>query len=242
MRKKILLSIFTSFLLTISFTVKAESTCSSERVMELTGLANNVKADYEEYEIKVGSDEDPALNSGEYYTRKAFYVRIYNLTNDLNVKVSADGYKDKVVYYKDIDSDGILYIDSSYANKVKNFTLYIRSNDTNCQNEQLKQITVTVPMENIFHNYSQCQSNPDFYLCEEYTTSDFSNMDDFEFVKLVTEYSEKKAKEEKWHNTVTYKFLDFIKKYIVYIVIIIVLVIGLIYLLIKRDKQRRKLV
>ena len=244
-RKKIIMLVITVLLLTISFKVNAASTCSQERSMELSALANNVKADYVEYQVEYGSDYDPGLEDEENKTatRPAFYVRVYNIVNDLNVRISLDG-APKQIYAnsKNLASDGILYINSSYPDKVKNYTITIRSNDSNCQNEVLRQITVTVPMQNYFYNFAQCEENPEYYLCQEYTTTDYTSMTDDEFVSQINKYVENKKEEEQKQSKVTYKILEFIKKYKWYFITLLVIAIGIVIFVIIRNKQRRKLV
>lgn len=242
MKKKLLLSIFTAILLTLSFSVKAESTCSIERGMELSSLANNVNADYAPYEVVISSKDDPILSEGEFSKRTAFYVRVYNLTNDLNVRVSLDGYKDVVLYNKDARDDGVVYLDSSYPDKIKTYTLTIRSNDGNCRNEVLRKIEVTVPALNYFHNYQKCVENPDFYMCQEYTTTDFSDVDESQFQQQIDEYIKNKQEEEAKQNKITYKVKEFVKKYVVFFIIIIALLVIAIVIEIIKGKQRRKLI
>lgn len=241
MKKNIIPVLLASFLMLISMSVKAQSTCSSAREMELSSLANNVNADYEEYDKLL----DPEVASTEDVgTTPAFYIKVYNLTSDLNLKVTLDGSKNSTyVNSSDADADGIIYLDTSYANSVKNYTLTIRSNDSSCKNEILRTITITIPMRNYFATYSDCDDMSDFYLCQEFTTTDYSDVSDKDFTTKLNDYKENKAAEEKKENSITYKTFDFIKTYRGYFILIIAIVVAiLVFIKVKKAKEKRRLI
>ena len=120
--------------------------------------------------------------------------------------------------------------------------LYEPTKILNAANEVLKQITVTVPMQNYFYNFAQCEANPEYYLCQEYTTTDYTSMSDDQFIEQINKYVENKKVEEEKQSKITYKIWEFIKKYMWYFIALIVLLIGIITFTIIRNKQRRKLV
>lgn len=246
MKKSILLIIFTASLLSINFTVKAASTCSSEREMELSSLANNINVDYQEYDKATGSDYDDFYDDNEEEkttTLPAFYIHVYNLTNDLNLSVIKDGQaKGTTVYYSNLNSDGVLYLDSSYANTIKNYTIKVRSNDSNCQNEVLRTITITVPMQNYFHNYQACIDNPDFYLCQEYTTSDYSEISTTQFEEELSSYKVEKEETEKKESSWWYKLGKFLDTYKWLFITAAILIIGSVIYIVIRNKKRSKLI
>ena len=242
MKKKLFLFTITSFLMLFSFNVKAASTCSSEREMELSSIANNVNVDYLEYDKSM----DEGLESGEaeVATTPAFYIRIFNLTSDLNVKINLDGSKN-FTYASSTDAadDGIIYLDTSVASTIKNYTITIRSNDSNCQNEVLRTITITVPMYNYLYSSGECETNADFYLCQEFTTSDYSNVKDSDFTSKLSEYKEDKAKEEAKESSITYKTFSFIKSYRWYFIGAgIIILIAIISILIMKKRRSKRLI
>ena len=241
MKKNILPILLAAFLMLISVNVKASSTCSSEREMELSSLANNVNADYEEYEMPLDPDY---TDTEEVGMTPAFYIRVYNVTDDLNVKVTLDGSTSSTyVNASNAASDGIIYLDTSYADTVKSYTLTIRSNDSSCKNEVLRTITITIPMHNYFANYEDCDNMSDFYLCQEFTTTDYSDVSDKDFTTKLNEYKETKAEEEKKQNSITYKTFDFIKTYRWYFIIGGIVVIGIIaYVVIEKKRRSKRLI
>ena len=238
MKKNIPLITLASFLMLISFNVKAASTCSSEREMELSSLANNVNVDYEEYDLAL----DKGSEAGEdVSTSPAFYIRIYNLSSDLNIKVNLDGSKNNTfIKSTDAADDGIIYLDTSFASSVKNYTLTIRSNDSNCQNESLRTITVTIPMRNYFSTYEACDDNSDFYLCQEFTTTSYNDVSDTEFTNKLAEYKEQKAADEKKQNSITYKTFSFINSFKGYFIGAGIIALTIIILIVIRNRRRSK--
>lgn len=238
------------FLLGVLFTtgtsVKA-STCTDDRIIQLSSLANDVKVSYQEYdklideydsEVLVGDDEGSSFVK---HTYPAYYLTIYNLPDDLNVSVIRnDDKKDIVVYAKDKDKDGVIYIDTGIAGKVKMFTVKIRSNDSSCKNEVVKAVAVSTPMYNEFSTFESCQEYPEFELCKKYTSVDYSEITMPEFTKKLEEYKEKKIEEEKKQKSIFYNIGKFLSTYKWYIIIPIVIIgVALIVIYIIRRKKSR---
>ncbi len=237
MKKKLLFLFFT--LMFVSLTnVKAD--CSDARTLELSSLANNVNVGMEK-ELRA-VDEYTAYETGEKVKDvfPAFYVTVYNLTKDLNVAITREEtQKTGYLTYKDIDEDGVLYIDAGVADMVKNFTVKIRSNDSNCKNKVLKTVTVTTPMYNLNSQYDVCKDNMDFNMCKEFTTVDYSDITQDQFHEELEKYKEEKAKEEKRENSIFNKIAKFISKYRwIFITVIIVAVAFAVVYFINRKKSR----
>lgn len=238
MKKRLLLITMTSFLMMLSFNVKAASTCSSEREMELSSLANNVNVDYINYEKAM---DDGMLEGEEVGTSPAFYIRVYNLSSDLNLKVNLDGSKNYTyVSSTDAADDGVIYLDNSFADSINNYNLTIRSNDSNCQNEVLRTITITLPMFNYFYVNGECEANADFYLCQEFTTTDYSDVKYSTFTSELETYKEEKAKEEAKKSTITYKTFNFVKTYKWFFIAGGIIILGVIITIIIIKKKRSK--
>lgn len=242
-RKNYLLLLFL-LMFVVTLKVKA-STCSNERILELSSLANNVNVSYQEYDIKETVDNPYPGEGNEEETYETsfpgYYLTIYNLDDGLNVAVKRDDTNKVVtVNSEDKDADGVVYIDTGAAGKVKTFTIAIRSNDSNCKNEILQTKVMTTPMYNFFSSYDVCKDNPDFDICKEFTTVDYSNLTDAEFMDKLDEYKVQKAEEEKKQKSIIYqvgKFLSDYKWYIIISILVIVVAIIVIYV-IRRKKSR----
>ena len=244
MKKNICYVLLFLFCMCITQGVNA-STCSDKRVLELSSLANNVNVSYQQYD-KLVDEYDSETFAGEddtivKSTFPAFYLTIYNLPSELNVSIIRnDTTKNLVFYATDKEQDGIVYVDTGFAGKVKLFTVKIRSNDSSCKNEVLKTVAVTTPMYNKFSKYESCIENPDFNLCQQFTTTDYSDITSSQFNEKLNEYKEKKAEEERRQNSLIYKVGKFLSTYKWYIVIPAVIIgVALIVIYIIRRKKSR---
>ena len=239
MRKRKLLILFFALMFVSLTSVKA-SHCSDERILELSSLANNVKVSTEREDRVSESIHSEEIDEDVNIYYPAFYVSIYNLTNSLNVSITRDDTQKTVYgYYKDVEKDGVLYVDAGFATSVKTFTIKIRSNDSNCQNEVLKSISIQTPKYNLKSQYESCIGNSDFEMCKEFTTTDYSDVSAIDFGKELDKYKEEKAKEEKRVNSIFYKIAKFISKYKwIIIIVIIIAIAGIIVYIINRKKSR----
>ncbi len=238
MKKRFLLLFFALMFVSLS-NVKA-STCSNERILELSSLANNIKVSTQKdmrVSEKTFSEE---LNEEIESTFPAFYVTIFNLPDDLNVSVTReDTHKTVYANTKNLNSDGVLYIDAGFATMVKTFTIKIRSNDSSCKNEVLKTVTVSTPMYNLNSQYSVCKENSDFSMCKEFTTVDYSDVSQSKFDEELEKYKEEKAKEEKRENSIFVKLANFISEYRwIFITAIIIAIAFAVVYIINRKKSR----
>ena len=248
MKKNIYYALLLVFGLLMTVGVKA-STCSDKRVLELSSLANEVNVSYQQYDKVVDEYDSETFvdeNDEDAHTRStypAYYLTVYNLPNDLNISVTRDDTKKNVVASaKDKEEDGVLYIDTGYAAKVKLFTIKIRSNDSNCKNEVLKTVAITTPKYNKFSQYNSCQENPEFNLCQQFTTTDYSDVTNEQFIEKLEEYKAKKAEEEKRKSSIFYNIGKFFENYGLYIIIGVVIIgVAIIVIYIRRRKKSRLL-
>lgn len=244
--KKICYVVLIMLGLFISFGVKA-STCGDKRILELSSKANDVNVSYQEYDKLVDEFDSETFvdeNDGDSIVREtfpAYYLTIFNLPEDLNVSIIRnDTKKNVVVYSSDKKEDGVVYVDTGFAGKVKLFTLKIRSNDSSCKNEILKTVAVTTPMYNKFSQYNSCLENPEFSLCQQFTTVDYSEVTNSQFVEKLNEYKVQKAEEEKKQKSIIYQIGKFLSTYKWYIIIPIVIIgVALIVIYIIRRKKSR---
>lgn len=242
MRLRYVLFVLATFLMVNTKTM-ALSTCSMERTKELTSLAQNVNVDYEEYKNERGKETYPDLDEGEIVTEPGFAIRIYNIPEDLNVKIKRNGMKEeKELYKSDANENGILVYDTGFPDVVKNYTITVRSDDSNCQNEVLRKISITIPALNYYYDYEICKANPEYYLCQEYVSVDLKSMTTDKFMKQVEEYVQQKEKKEEEESKLGYKLMAFIKRYAGLFITIIILGVGIFVVIRIRNKQRSKMI
>ena len=238
MKKRLFILFFALMFVSLA-SVKA-STCSDKRILELSALANNVKIGTQK-ETRVLSNytaEEDGEESQEVFP--AYFITIFNLTDDLNVSVTRED-TSKTVYAttKDLNTDGVLYVDAGTANLVKTFTVKIRSNDGACKNEVLKTQTVTTPMYNLNSMNEVCEDNRDFSLCKEFTTVDYSDVTQSKFIEELQKYQEEKEKEEKRARSIFNVIAKFISKYRWIFITVLIVAIGFaVVYFINRKKSR----
>ncbi len=238
MKKRLLIMFFA--LMFVSLTSVKASHCSDERILELSSLANNVKVSTERVDRLSETIHSAETDEDEEIYYPAFYITVYNVTNSLNISVTReDTNKTAYGYFKDRDEDGVIYFDTGFADMVKNFTVKIRSNDSNCQNEILKSMTIQTPMYNYMSTYESCKGNSEFDLCKEFTTTDYGEVSDIAFEKEMDKYIKDKAKEEKRVNSIFYKLAQFMSKYKWIIIAIAIVAVALVVVYIINRKKSR---
>lgn len=239
MKKNLLFSMLVALLILVTINVKAASSCSDTREAELSGLANNVNVDYDIYDkVLEDSTTNGQLEEGDVATEPAIMLRIYNLTKDLKVKVQQEGTTTAYVYtISDVQDDGILYLDSSFANAIITYDITIISADSNCLNEVLRTTSITLPEWNLYSDIAACNGYEDFYLCNEFTTTDYSNVNGQQFYTELEAYKAEKTKEE---NSITRKVANFFDTYKWYIIGVVIIALGITTYIIIRNRNKRK--
>lgn len=199
------------------FPLLVHAECSSERLIELNKIANNVNLNYT-YEIK---DMD-AL----------FTITVNNLTNDIylyekNENITVSGNKEQIISKK---------IPSG-----TNLTFVVYSNDANCKGEALSSKYLSLPYYNYYSEYGLCKSYPEHKYCQRWF--DPSTISRTEFDKALYAYmdkqfeKDKKTKEEK-EKTKVDKLLDIWNEYRIIIISGLCLIIVLITILVIRKRKK----
>lgn len=212
MKRILMLGVFASFCL---FPLSANAECSSERLVELSKIADNVTLSYT-YELGI-ADAD-------------FQIVISNLTNDIYIE------DDSGIRYSGVGDKKAELTYMSGESKI--FTVY--SNDNNCKGESLTSKYITLPTYNEYSTYEECEGIEDYKLCKQWI--DLGNMEEDEFLKEVKAYKDslKQTKQKNPENK-NDGFLSFIKQHYLYFlipIIVIVIGIGVWFVLIKKKKDK----
>lgn len=231
------LFILVSFALLTLNTVNAE-TCSLETQVKINNEAGVVTAVSEPFEYKYSSVvEDTGENS--IFTGYLGSINIYNLTENLYAVVS-NGQAKKTVTYADTN-DGVNKISTGSMNMLKTYTISIFPTNTRCGTTALRELQVTVPIENPYHKMQICNEYPDYFYCSQFLN--IENISRDEFSQGINEYiNQKKTKEEeKRHEGVIDTATNFIKKHwVAIIIVIIILSSGIGFYIYMRNKKRKE--
>ena len=195
MKKKLILFILIC-LLFVTKLVKAENACSAQALNELKTAASNLTINYEEY---VGD-------------KTYLDIKIYNLTPDMYVRGTNDNnHYNYDLYGNKLLPDGSVTVRQEVANVVVNYTFDIFVYSGPCTGEKLRTLNISVPKYNYNSQLEICDGVEDYYLCQKYTTVDFSNIDVNEQIhkyrNKLNQTTNSSTQKEKSKSSVNYKYV-----------------------------------
>lgn len=209
------LKIFFAFSLLI-ITKNTYAECTYTDKANLNKLAANVKIDYEKGKTVLKPDEE--VDAPEVY-EPFLNLIITNVSKELYV-TGTEKNSDEEIYVGVNDmTDGKWSKKLEDVSFIRKYTFKIYGSDESaCPGDALKTINVTLPMFNEYYATQCGDDDKDFYLCQEYITTNVSYED---FVKKHDAFVEDKIdnngevkKTKKWY-TSTLEFLDNYKYYII---------------------------
>lgn len=230
--------------------VSAASKCDYNEQVELNNTAANIKVSYEEAVGMDNSVDGLPSDVGDMPSNEYLYfkVQIFNVTEDVYVKVTNSQNNDvKYLNYNESQS-GVLTLDWKDLDNVVDFTITVYSSaSTGCPNEELRIINLTLPRYNWLSGIAGCSGNEEFYYCQKYILSK-EDISENEFAVKLEEYVNKKNKEdvqdEEKEISFGEKLGNFIKENKVTIIIIstVIVVGGVVTSVIVIKKRRSRLI
>lgn len=229
--------------------VFAQSFCSDTENAELKSAAGAIKVNYVEkegivpkdhYYLPEGQDSDEEVELKYYY----FDIEIINLTKDFYI-IASNNINDEEfkITYSDA-SEGKYVKSHKDLNEIITFTFKIyKSSETNCKDELIKELYLTLPRFNSFFAHYACEGVEDLDVCQKYVT--FKELP-FEQMLKKTETARRKidGDEEDGKTKLDKTTIEkFYKNYKVWIyfggAIVFVIIGGLVTVMI--SKKRRKI-
>ena len=251
MKKKNIVFIFILTLLTITFIGKVNAedkddvpVCSNSRLSELRKQASNLKVTY--VPVKVEEQQKPDPENGITKVSENYVeVKLFNMTSQLRAHVIVNGgsgsYEKDVTYLDEKPDDDSITFRQLASNVNIEYTFEIYSDDfSECMNEKLRTLKITVPKFNFYSELDVCKEIPDYYLCAPYTTY---NIDGSTFYDKVADYKEKLNNQEivgedDSNNGVVSQTISTLSKYKYVIVGVIVAVgVAITVIVIRRKKS-----
>lgn len=223
------------------------ATCDYEENAILNNEALNVKANYEIKVDRYKDDHPPDEILGtpeaeEYYVEEEYIqINILNLTENLYVVVTNDYDDTEVTYNYSNTTDGNISIKWIHMMDLVKYKIEVYTSDnTNCADDLLRTLYVSLPRYNDYSTYAVCDKVPDYYLCQRYVTYEKVEFVDFEksirneIAKVEAE--EKEKNEKHWYDYI----VSFFENYWVPIVVIVVVAAGgtITYVIIRNKKIR----
>lgn len=194
--------------------------CNSEDKQRLQKLSNNINVTLEEIN-----------NNGNLYLNATFT----GVAKDLRVFSE----QKLVSFYNSSDNFiGEAIVSGLFQGKTYTFIIYGKHT---CVFDELRRITINVPVYNQYYNDSICNGLNEYKLCQKWANVDMSYE---EFANKVKEYSETKKttvnNSENKHNGHYFSFYNFYMKYFIYVLVALVLILSiLIRLWIKENKRNQ---
>ena len=165
--------------------------CDVTEQVRLSKAASAIKVEYEPVVLKADGYDDP--NSSNYSLLiYALDIKVYNLTDELNVVVTTDDGNSYSISDMQTNSDGAVVLRDDNVGQIKNYKFVVYSNTGSCESEPLRNIELSTPKYNQLSNREACRQAPHYYKCQEYVSYDFEVGN---YVKDVEEYKEKLAKQ-----------------------------------------------
>ena len=235
--KKICFGILCFFcLITVS-----HAECSYEEQVRLATEASNVNAVYEAGNYGTGEyerGEMPDENGNYEYeiTELKVIVNVYNITENMYVLVRNENTNEEDIYYYSDTENGTLTWERTDLDNIVEYTISIYSNNSDCQGNLLRNISLITPRYNDYSTYTYCDGL-DVYYCQEFVTTDLGMTEDQIYqdaIKLQQEkeeISEQKSEENTidWSSIILYGL----------IAILIVGVVATVWAFLKRRNRVR---
>lgn len=142
------------------------ATCSGTDLEKVNKAANGIKTNYAINEGKVKE------NSDEYEVAPSIEFSIYNLTNDVFLKITNDFNKDETIVTYSKTDNGKYTFSTNEIFKSATYYIEVFSNLDSCKADSIKKITLKKPYYNPNSAYAICIDNPDVPMCQTYITED----------------------------------------------------------------------
>lgn len=150
------------------------TTCSGADLQKVSKAANGIKTNYTINEGKLSEDkeivDDMAVT--KYDVLPSIDFTIYNITNDVFLKITNDINEDEtIVTYSSTDNGKYSFSTNDMFIKM---TYYIEvfSNLDSCKADSISKITLKKPYYNQNASAEICIENPEVPMCQKYITED----------------------------------------------------------------------
>ena len=159
---------------------KVNAECDNKSQLEINAASSNVTMNYTLETLVVDTDgnihpeiasEDVELSElGKYSLIDKASINVNNVSDKVYVVFySNDDGINKEYHYQDLKNGSFTY-EVPELDTIRNYTLTIYSDVSNCGNQELRTIDVTTPMYNSLSEQVVCNGN-DAYYCQRYITT-----------------------------------------------------------------------
>lgn len=155
--------------------------CNLEQRVKFNEVASKIRLTYE------GNDITKVDSEGEEYSVSVLDLKIYNVSDQFNYKLS-DG-KNTVDLDYSMSVDNVITVRINDVTSIKNYVLDIYPTTFDCYTEKIRSIKITLPKYNYESSSEICSGIEDYYLCQKYITTE---LDEDIFYQNVQNYRDKR--------------------------------------------------
>lgn len=206
------------------------NTCDNKEIVRLQNLAKKVKVSHEVSTTEATSDDNFV------YINEKIFLNIFNITDDLLIKITSDIGDNKYVIKEEIAGSKYSF-DTGIPNAIVKYNIEIYSNDFKCGTSPIRTISYTKPKKNLNYGYVACRGNEEIPICQKYVTTNIG-METWEVQEYIEKY--KKSRNITTKNEEKPSTNNFFTKNKIYIIAGtgVILTLGIIFVI---NKNRGKL-
>ena len=226
------------FLFTFNKNTFAE--CSYQERKELLNEVKNVNAFFDiksnkvnEERINPNSEEVEMMEVIHY----SFLLNIYNITNNMFVKITNDNSDDEIIVNSDNLNNGVYTYEVDNTPDIVTYYLTFYSTKANCYANKIKQISLKRPKENPVYYYSVCSNEnvKNSKYCQQFITNEFNN----DVYEIVGKLNKKIESMENKKDNKEVNILNLLKSYWYIVLILIILIMGVIFTVIHKKREMK---
>lgn len=162
-------------------------TCSSTENLNLKKEANNVEFSYDLEDLSEKKILEVGNNKTSYVIPKyKFTISVYNIKDDIYIKISNDVNKDIITVYPEILDKGTYSFEHFDYSNIYKYKLSVYSKKSSCKDELIGTKTLTVPKYNPYSQYEYCKTSSEDF-CKKFIKEDNGFYSDEAFIKHINE-------------------------------------------------------
>ena len=159
---------------------KVNAECDNKSQLEINTASSNITMNYSLETLTIDTEgnihpeiepKDVELSEmGEYSLIDRAVININNVSDKVYVVFhSNDDNVNQEYHYKDLQNGSLTYEVPDLDN-IRNYTLTVYSDVSECSNQELRTINLTTPMYNSLSDQIACENNNAYY-CQKYITT-----------------------------------------------------------------------
>lgn len=150
------------------------ATCSGTDLEKVNKAANSIKTNYAINEGKVSNEQEIVDDMAvtKYDVLPSINFTIYNITNDIFLKITNDINQDETIVTYSLTDNGKYSFSTNDMYIKMTYYIEVFSNLDSCKADSISKITLKKPYYNQNVSAEVCIENPEVPMCQKYITED----------------------------------------------------------------------